>query len=374
MRKINDIIDLFEINIIKTLKEENLYFDIDFDVTIPEDSSFGDISTNVSLKLSSYLKKSPREIAEIIIKKLDKSSLYVNRIEIAGPGFINFYLDDNWIIKIGSMILKNGIDILKKDSSENYLLHLVLNASLNENDINRASAYANALLNILRLKGNKVCLADTIEKEKSLNLDNFGHIINIFPYGHLKNLCYNTKSETVEVGSISLDDGRKRLNENIKDLIGEKRFNFWALSKTVKRDISIPLGSALINNTDNPYFFVSYVYERANNINYILGKEGYKIGSSNLKDMSFNLAEGKKIIFEILNFEKVIDEAIKFKEPYKLFNYLYDFCVYFYEYNRKLFIREFEEKDILGNMFILNVIKVFVSETLDVLTDKVFDI
>ncbi|WP_427337818.1 DALR anticodon-binding domain-containing protein [Caloranaerobacter sp. DY30410] len=373
MKKINDIIDLFKINIIKALKKENWDFNIDFDVTIPEDSSFGDISTNVSLKLSSYLKKSPREIAEIIIKRLDRNLLYVNKIEIAGPGFINFYLDDTWIIKIGDMILKNGVDILKKDKRESYLLHLTSDDLLNENDNNRASAYAYALLNILRLKGNRVYLTKTIKNDRLLDLRNFNHIINIFPYGHLKNLCYNTKGETIEVGNISLHSGKKRLNKNIKSLIGEKKFNFWALSKTAKRNISVPLDLALINTTDNPYFFVSYVYERANNINSILEREGYKI-DDNLEDMSFNLVEGKKIIFKILDLEKVMEEAIGFKEPYKLFNYLYNFCAYFYEYNRKLFIREFEEKDILGNMYILNVIKVFVSKMLDVLTVKVFDI
>ncbi|WP_069650519.1 DALR anticodon-binding domain-containing protein [Caloranaerobacter ferrireducens] len=372
MKKINDIIDLFKINIIKTLKEENLDFNIDFDVTIPEDSSFGDISTNVSLKLSSYLKKPPREIAEIITKKFDRSLLYVSKIEIAGPGFINFYLDDTWIIKIGNMILRNGVDILKKDRGESYLLHLISDDLLNENNINRARAYAYALLNILRLKGNKVYLTETIKKDKLLGLGTFNHIINIFPYGHLRNLCYNTKGEIVEVGNISLQNGKNRFNENIKGLIGEKRFNFWALSKTAKRNISIPLGSAVINTTDNPYFFVSYVYERANNINSILEREGYKIGD-NLEDMSFNLVEGKKLIFQILDLEKVMEEAIRFKEPYKLFNYLYNFCVNFYEYNKKLFIREFEEKNILGNMYILNVIKVFVSEILSVLTVKVFD-
>ncbi|KPU27449.1 hypothetical protein TR13x_05100 [Caloranaerobacter sp. TR13] len=372
MKKINDIIDSFKINIIKTLKEENLDFNIDFDVTIPEDPNFGDLSTNVSLKLSSYLKKSPREIAEIIAKRLDKSLLCVNKIEVAGPGFINFYLDDTWIIKIGDMILRNGVDILKKDKSQSYLLHLILDDLSNQNDINRARIYAYALLNILRLKGNTVHLINTIKNDRLIDLGTFNHIINIFPYGHLKNLCYNTKGEIIEVGNISLQNGKKRFNENIKGLIGEKRFSFWALSKTTKRNISIPLDLAVINTIDNPYFFVSYVYERANNINSILEREGYRI-DNNLKDMSFNLVEGKKLIFQILDLEKVMEEAIRFKEPYKLFSYLYNFCSDFYEYNNKLFIRQFERNEILGNMYILNVIKVFVSEILNVLTVKVFD-
>lgn len=372
MRRINDIIDLFKYNIIKTLKEENLDFNIDFDVAIPADRSYGDISTNVSLKLSSYLKKSPREIAEIIVNRLDRSVLYVNKIEIAGPGFINFYLDDTWIIKIGNMILSNGIDILKKDKSESYFLHLILDKLLNINNIDRARAYAYALSNILKLKGNRVYLDETIKNENLPVRGTFNHIINIFPCGYLRNLCYNTKGEIIEVGNISLQNGNKRINKNIISIIGKKKFNFWALSKTAKRNINIPLDSAVINITDNPYFFVSYVYERANNINCILEIEGYKIDNS-LENMSFNLVEGKKLIFKILDLEKVMEEAVRFKEPYKLFSYLYNFCADFYEYNKKLFIREFEENEILGNMYILNVIKVFVSKILDVLTVRAFD-
>ena len=56
------------------------------------DRSHGDFATNVALTLAKPAGKKPRELAERIIKALPQSEL-VAKVEIAGPGFINFFLD-----------------------------------------------------------------------------------------------------------------------------------------------------------------------------------------------------------------------------------------------------------------------------------------
>ena len=53
----------------------------------------GDYASNVALTLAKPLKSNPRAIAEKIIAEMADSS-HVKKIEIAGPGFINFYLTD----------------------------------------------------------------------------------------------------------------------------------------------------------------------------------------------------------------------------------------------------------------------------------------
>ncbi len=55
----------------------------------PKNSDFGDIASNIALLLTKQLKKAPREIAEIILNKLDLRNEYIERITIDGPGFIN---------------------------------------------------------------------------------------------------------------------------------------------------------------------------------------------------------------------------------------------------------------------------------------------
>ena len=55
-----------------------------------KDEAHGDYATNAAMKLSRLFAKNPREVASLIIEKLDQSS--IEKIEIAGPGFINFFM------------------------------------------------------------------------------------------------------------------------------------------------------------------------------------------------------------------------------------------------------------------------------------------
>ena len=67
-----------------------------FSLGHPEIMVHGDFATNVALALSKQLKKSPVEVAKQIAEKLKEDKLEnIEKIEIAGPGFINFYLSEN---------------------------------------------------------------------------------------------------------------------------------------------------------------------------------------------------------------------------------------------------------------------------------------
>lgn len=66
----------------------------------PAELSHGDYSTNVALMYAKELKMKPRELAEGIVEKLKvKSFTFVEKIEIAGVGFINFYLSSDFFIE-----------------------------------------------------------------------------------------------------------------------------------------------------------------------------------------------------------------------------------------------------------------------------------
>ncbi|AUG56319.1 MAG TPA: arginine--tRNA ligase [Ruminiclostridium sp.] len=66
-------------------------------VEIPKEKSHGDFSTNIAMQTARMAKKAPRQIAEIIVKNMDLEGTYIEKVEIAGPGFINFYLNNNWL-------------------------------------------------------------------------------------------------------------------------------------------------------------------------------------------------------------------------------------------------------------------------------------
>jgi len=59
-------------------------------IEIPKEEKFGDLSTNVALVASPYLKKPPREIAESLKEELTAQK-EIDRVEVAGPGFLNFF-------------------------------------------------------------------------------------------------------------------------------------------------------------------------------------------------------------------------------------------------------------------------------------------
>jgi len=56
----------------------------------PRDPSHGDLATNVALTLANRLKKSPRDIAQALVERLELPKAVVESVSIAGPGFLNF--------------------------------------------------------------------------------------------------------------------------------------------------------------------------------------------------------------------------------------------------------------------------------------------
>lgn len=64
--------------------------DTDVVLEAPRQADHGDLATGVALGLARALKKSPRQIAEAIVEHLDADSRFIQSVEIAGPGFINF--------------------------------------------------------------------------------------------------------------------------------------------------------------------------------------------------------------------------------------------------------------------------------------------
>lgn len=75
---------------------------------LPKDKTHGDYSTNMAMQLTRIAKKAPRTIAEDIINHFDTSKASIEKIEIAGPGFINFYLNNGYLTKLIPTILESG--------------------------------------------------------------------------------------------------------------------------------------------------------------------------------------------------------------------------------------------------------------------------
>ncbi len=79
-------------------------------IDYPKNKEHGDISTNIAMQLAKQLRKNPREIANLIIANLEYDSSLINKVEIAGAGFINFYFSDKFFQSILLNISKYGDD------------------------------------------------------------------------------------------------------------------------------------------------------------------------------------------------------------------------------------------------------------------------
>ena len=72
----------------------------EFEIEIPKNEKFGDYSTNVSMVLSKKVNLKPRDFASDLIDIIKtENGPFFKKVEIAGPGFINFYLDESIFLK-----------------------------------------------------------------------------------------------------------------------------------------------------------------------------------------------------------------------------------------------------------------------------------
>jgi arginyl-tRNA synthetase len=77
---------------------------------VPKDKAHGDFATNMAMQLARIAKKAPRMIADELVANFDKNKASISKVEIAGPGFINFYMDNSYLTELVPTVLKAGKD------------------------------------------------------------------------------------------------------------------------------------------------------------------------------------------------------------------------------------------------------------------------
>lgn len=81
----------------------------EFVIEVPKDSGHGDFACNVAMLLARQARMAPRQIAEIIISHIDlQAEEVLEKIEVAGAGFINFFLNNHWLYDIPEMVVRMG--------------------------------------------------------------------------------------------------------------------------------------------------------------------------------------------------------------------------------------------------------------------------
>ncbi len=90
----------------------------DIQVEVPREKERGDFSSNIAMVLAKQARKNPVAVAKEIVKNADYEGTYVQDLEIAGPGFINFHLTNLWLYKTVEIIHKEKENYGRVDIGE----------------------------------------------------------------------------------------------------------------------------------------------------------------------------------------------------------------------------------------------------------------
>lgn len=88
---------------------------IDFVLERPRDAGHGDLATNLAMVLAKRERANPRKTAERVLQELHLAPGLVEKTEIAGPGFINFWLADDQLAAVHRRILEEGSNYGRSD-------------------------------------------------------------------------------------------------------------------------------------------------------------------------------------------------------------------------------------------------------------------
>lgn len=150
-----DIVDSLKLNIQKAFQK--LGQDValnDIVIEHSKDPSHGDYATNAAMKLCRLFSKSPRDVANLLTNELDMSN--IEKVEIAGPGFINFFMKNDSLQSIIKKIDEEG-DNFGRREKQNFKINVEF-VSANPTGLlhvgtARGAAYGDSICRILDFAG-----------------------------------------------------------------------------------------------------------------------------------------------------------------------------------------------------------------------------
>ena len=187
-------------------------------IETPKDNSNGDYSTNIAMRLTKILHQNPQIIAKTIVEGLAKKLDDVDKIEIAGPGFINFWIKKTALADIINTAISLNEDFGKNDSG-NGLKILVEYVSANPTGPlhcghARGAAWGDVICRLLKKSGYDVL--------REYYINDAGHQIDM-----LGESIYQRYLESFGLEFHLPDDGYhgqdvKEIMEEIKKDVGDK--------------------------------------------------------------------------------------------------------------------------------------------------------
>ncbi|WP_039765134.1 MULTISPECIES: arginine--tRNA ligase [unclassified Caldicellulosiruptor] len=187
----------------------------------PKEKVHGDFATNIAMELTRKLKKNPREIAQNIVDNIDLTNTLIEKVEIAGPGFINFFFKKEWLYKVVDVILSEGDGYGRVDigNGKKVMVEFVSANPTGPMHMGnaRGGALGDCLANLLKWAGYKVT-KEFYVNDAGNQIEKFGQSLEI-RYRQLKGENIELPEDCYH-GDDIIERVKEYLNENRDDLEG----------------------------------------------------------------------------------------------------------------------------------------------------------
>ncbi|MCF0110686.1 MAG: arginine--tRNA ligase [Erysipelotrichaceae bacterium] len=126
-------------------------------IEIPKDKSHGDYATNIAMQLTRTLRTNPKMIAQQVVDHLDLAAAGIAKVEIAGPGFINFTMENDTLSSVIAKVLKEDEAYGSSSFGENQKVNVEFVSANPTGDLHpghaRGAATGDSVCRILRKAG-----------------------------------------------------------------------------------------------------------------------------------------------------------------------------------------------------------------------------
>ncbi|RPH01553.1 MAG: arginine--tRNA ligase [Candidatus Pelagibacter sp. TMED153] len=200
-------------------------------VEIPPPNFNFDLSCNAGLVLGKINKINPKDLADKIKDLISIELKDFEKIEIAGPGFLNFKLKNKFLILNINKILENKKHYGKKISNNNYNIEFVSANPTGPMHVGhcRGAIYGDVLANLLKFNGNKVT--------KEYYINDYGNQIENFAksvFLRIREIKYNEKfilKKDLYPGEYIVEISKKIIKSNLKEKFNNFEESFVLLKK-----------------------------------------------------------------------------------------------------------------------------------------------
>ncbi len=200
----------------------------DFYLEVPQNKGHGDFAANIAMVMAKEARMAPRKIGEIIAERIETDGTDIEKIEVAGPGFINFYLKPNWANSVIIDILKQGQDYGRVNIGKGKKVQVEFVSANPTGPMHmgnaRGAALGDSLASVLKMAGYDV--------EKEFYINDAGNQIEKFGLSlearYLELLGYES---SIPEGGYHGED----IKQHMKDLISQEGDRFLHVDSSERR-------------------------------------------------------------------------------------------------------------------------------------------